>query len=171
MYYFTSDEHMAHRNIIKYCNRPFDSVEEMDTTIIHNHNEMVSKNDVVIHLGDFTLKKQKKEVYEYIQQLNGTHMFLRGSHDRWLNKNHQMIWEKIIEGVFIVACHYAMRVWARSHYNSWHIYGHSHGQLESQGKSHDVGVDNNNFYPVSFDQLKEIMKDKPDNFNKVVWIK
>jgi calcineurin-like phosphoesterase family protein len=60
-----------------------------------------------------------------------------------------------------------MRVWPRSHYNSWQLYGHSHGRLEPVGKQWDVGVDNNNFYPVSFDQLVEIMKNRPDNFNLV----
>ena len=29
----------------------------------------------------------------------------------------------------VVLCHYAMRVWDRSHYGSWHLYGHSHGNL------------------------------------------
>lgn len=166
-YFFTADQHLNHRNIIKYCNRPFDSVEEMDRTIIENHNKVVGVNDIVIHLGDFTLKKTNKEAYKYINQLNGINVFIRGSHDRWLNKNHPMIWEHMVEGQFIVGCHYAMRVWARSHYNSWHIYGHSHGNLPSQGKSYDVGVDCNNFYPVSFDKLKEIMKTKEDNFNLV----
>ncbi|KKL16922.1 hypothetical protein LCGC14_2490690, partial [marine sediment metagenome] len=59
---------------------------------------------------------------------------------------------------FIVVCHYAMRRWERSHYGSWQLYGHSHGRLEPIGLQHDVGVDNNNFYPVSLIELVEIMK-------------
>jgi calcineurin-like phosphoesterase family protein len=60
-----------------------------------------------------------------------------------------------------------MRTWARSHYNSWQLYGHSHGKLEPIGKQWDIGVDNNNYYPVSFDQITEIMKTRPDNPNLI----
>lgn len=52
-----------------------------------------------------------------------------------------------------------------SHFNQWHLYAHSHGTLSPLGKSYDVGVDNNNYMPVSFDQVKEIMKKLPDNEN------
>lgn len=153
--HFISDEHFGHYNIIKYCNRPFKSVEEMDETIIKNHNEIVSKNDIVIHAGDFTLEKKEK-AWEYVNRLNGTHIFLQGSHDYWLkgDNKHKQIWEKTIEGQHIVVCHYSMRVWPRSHYGSWQLYGHSHGNLPPLNNQYDIGVDNNNFYPVSFDKLK-----------------
>jgi hypothetical protein len=57
--------------------------------------------------------------------LNGTNIFLKGSHDYWLKgtKFHE-IWEGRIEKQYVVVCHYAMRTWARSHYNSWQLYGH-----------------------------------------------
>jgi calcineurin-like phosphoesterase family protein len=58
-----------------------------------------------------------------------------------------------------------MAAWPRSHYNSWQLFGHSHGKRWTQGKQHDVGVDNNNYYPVSFDRIVEIMKERPDNPN------
>ena len=79
MYFFISDEHYGHKNIIKYCNRPFNSVEEMDEALIRRHNLLVSTDDIVIHAGDFTLKKKQKADY-YISCLNGKHIFLRGSH-------------------------------------------------------------------------------------------
>jgi len=165
MYYFTSDEHYGHSNIIKYCDRPFKNVEEMNNEIIKRHNEVVKDNDIVIHGGDFTLA-DAEVAKKYIKRLKGNHIFLMGSHDKWL-KDRKYIWKKTIEGQFIFICHYAMRVWERSHYNSWNLFGHSHGKLESQGKQHDIGVDNNNFYPISFYNLRDIMKLKPDNFNLV----
>jgi calcineurin-like phosphoesterase family protein len=168
MYFFTGDEHFFHKNIIRFCNRPYLSVEEMNEAIIQNHNEIVSDNDITIHLGDFTLLKNSPEIFKIIKRLNGKHTFIQGSHDRWLqDKRYQQIWEKKIDEYYVVCCHYAMRVWPRSHYNSWQLYGHSHGNLEPVGKQWDVGVDNNNFYPVSFDSLVEIMKNRPDNFNLV----
>lgn len=164
MYFFTGDEHFGHftnpkRNIIKYCNRPFDTIEEMDKTIISNFNKVVTNKDHTIHVGDLTFKNPE----QYIRQLNGTHTFLRGNHDRWMGKQYHEMWCKTIEGQHVVACHYAMRVWNRSHYGSWQVYGHSHGKLEPIGLQWDVGVDNNNFYPVSFEQLKNIMEEREKN--------
>jgi len=62
-----------------------------------------------------------------------------------------------------------MLVWDKSHFNSWQLFGHSHGMLSlaGLGKQFDVGVDNNDFYPVSFDQLLGIMKERPDNSNYI----
>jgi len=59
-----------------------------------------------------------------------------------------------------------MRVWSRSHYNSWQLFGHSHGTLEPIGKQLDIGVDCHDFNPLSFDQVFKIMKSRPDNPNK-----
>ena len=165
-HWFIADEHYGHTNIIGYTNRPFKSVQEMNEAMISNHNKVVGQEDVVIHAGDFTLK-DKQYAAKIIKRLNGKHIFLKGSHDRWLNKNTNMIWEGMIEKQFVVICHYCLRTWARSHYNTWLLFGHSHGKLEPIGKSWDIGVDNNNFYPVSFEQIKEIMKKRPDNPNIV----
>jgi calcineurin-like phosphoesterase family protein len=156
-YFFTADEHFSHKNIIKYCNRPFQSIEEMNEEIIKRHNEIVSENDVVIHAGDFTLLGPTQ--YElFSNKLNGTKIYLNGSHDRRLKQN--QIWERMIDGKYVVVCHYAMLAWPRSHYGSWQLFGHSHGMLKNynRDKQYDIGVDNNNFYPVSFDKLKEILK-------------
>ena len=165
-YFFTGDEHYQHNNIIEYCGRPFPNINENDEKIISNNNEIVKKDDVVIHAGDFTLANAEI-ANKIISRLNGIHIFLRGSHDRWMNKNFPDIYEKRFNQQIIVVSHYAMLVWPRSHYGSWQLFGHSHGKLNHplMGKQYDVGVDNNNFYPVSFDQIVEIMKDKPDNFN------
>lgn len=167
MYWFTSDEHYGHRNIIEYCDRPFNSVQEMDEILIQNFNSVVSGQDTTIHAGDFTLSKDKELIYrKYINRLNGNHIFLKGSHDYWLPRSRSMqIWEKLIKKHYFVVCHYNMRTWARSHYNSIQLYGHSHGGLAPTGKQHDIGVDNNKFFPLSDNQIIEIMKSRPDNPN------
>ena len=67
----------------------------------------------------------------------------------------------------ITLCHYAMRVWNKSHFDAWHLYGHSHACLGSVGKSLDVGVDNHDFFPWSFDEVKDYMVAQPHNFNWV----
>lgn len=166
MIYFTADEHYGHVKILKYCDRPFDSVEEMDEVMIGRHNSVVGQNDTTIHLGDFCLAKGNREKIhkEYITKLNGKHVFLEGSHDYWAKGwNLRQIHKQVINKQQIICCHYAMRVWPASHYNSWHLYGHSHGRLDGVGKSFDVGVDCFDFYPVSFDQVEVIMRGLPDN--------
>ena len=162
LYFFTADEHYGHANIIRYCNRPFASSEEMDAELIKRHNAVVGPRDTVIHAGDFTLKNAA-EAQKYIYRLNGQHIFIRGSHDYWLDDGAHEIWEGKIEKQYIVVCHYAMRVWPRSHHNSWQLFGHSHGRLEPIGKQWDVGVDTNDFTPVSFGQLFTIMNERPNN--------
>ena len=164
-HFFVADEHYGHSNIIKYCDRPFKNAHEMNKVLVANHNEVVGEGDTTIHVGDFAWTNKKEEAYSIVHKLNGKHIFLRGSHDRWMRNSdfHHEIWEKNINGVYIVACHYAMRTWPRSHWNSIHLFGHSHGKLEGMGRSMDVGVDTNNFYPYSLDEILEIMKTRPDN--------
>jgi calcineurin-like phosphoesterase family protein len=162
--WFTSDEHYGHVNIIKYCNRPFANVHEMNMEIIKRHNSVVTPDDLVIHAGDFTLSRN---MHKYAQHLVGNHVFLRGSHDKWMGGNGHEIWTRCVEEQWVVVCHYAMRVWPKSHYGSWMLYGHSHGNLPPLGKQWDVGVDNNNFFPVSFEEITKIMASLPDNPNLV----
>jgi len=166
MYFFVADEHYGHAKIIIYQNRPFKNVTEMDDTQIGKHNEVVGPDDTTVHAGDICWAKDYKTAQSYIRRLNGNHIFLKGSHDKWLPRNKSIqIWEKYIEKNYLVVCHYAMHLWARSHYNSWHLYGHSHVDMNLPGKRHCISVENTDYYPLSFDQIKEIMKDKPDNPN------
>ena len=166
MIFFTSDEHYNHINqkgsgVIDYCNRPFKDINEMNEELIKRHNEVVRLGDTTYHIGDFAFKgKSYNYSYETLRnRLRGNHIFLNGSHDR----GNPLIDPKIttleikINGQSIFLNHYAQRRWAKSHYGSWHLFGHSHGTLESYGYSFDVGVDTNNFYPYSFDQIKERM--------------
>lgn len=77
-----SDSHFGHANIIKYCNRPFKTTEEMDAIMIKNWNETVSNKDVVIHLGDFALGT-KERCAEIVSKLNGKKILILGNHDNW----------------------------------------------------------------------------------------
>ena len=160
MYWFTSDEHYHHKNIITYCNRPFKDVDEMDETLISNHNSVVKEDDITIHCGDFTLAKSQF-AKNIILRLKGDHIFLTGSHDKWMEKINPFlkitlpgyVLEQKINDTYIVACHYAFRVWPRSHYNSINVHGHSHGELQPIGRQLDVGVDSHNYFPISLTQV------------------
>ncbi len=167
MYFFTADEHYGHTKIIIYQNRPFKDITEHDDTMIANLNSVVTANDTVVHAGDTFWAKDYRTAQNYTRRLKGNHIFLKGSHDKWLPRDKSMqIWEKYFgKDIYLVVCHYAMHAWARSHYNSLHLYGHSHRDLELPGKRHCISVENTNYYPLSFDQVKEIMAGKDDNPN------
>jgi len=181
--WFTADTHFGHTNVIKFCNRPFSSVEDMDDALINNWNSVVKSEDVVYHLGDFTLKNLK-EFKSYCRRLSGNILIVPGGHDhRWIEQSKSSSYVDnlsaicyTIEGTVrlmspllslelnnedsdypsvIVLCHYAMRVWDRSHYGSIHLYGHSHGNLPPIKNTMDVGVDVNNFYPISLEEVLE----------------
>ena len=179
--WFTADWHLGHANIIEYCRRPFADVSVMDNAIIDRHNSVVGDDDDVYMIGDVTLRGIQA-IREYIGRLNGSIKVVPGSHDwGWLTGYRESIKPVSRSGhdlvvlpplysleinvfkqypLVIVLCHYALRVWDRSHYNSLHLYGHSHGilgVLPGTDRSMDVGVDTNNFYPYSLEEIKETL--------------
>ena len=174
--FFTADSHLGHKNVLKHSNRPFATIEEHDQAIVQNWNSVVQPNDIVYFLGDLALCHPTMAL-ETASRLNGRKRWIRGNHDHDpLVKECSRLFEWVKEmcdisipdadanrGVqHIVLNHYAMRVWNRAHYGSWHLYGHSHGNLPDDPKSQsfDVGVDCHNFTPISYAQVKEIMSRK-----------
>ena len=179
--WFTSDHHFGHKNIIEYCNRPFSSVEEMDEELIERWNSVVGMFDLVYHLGDFTLCEGAAR---YFRRLNGTIFVVKGGHDRWWNsyeyssesgRNGRSILKcdpliTIASGLPkpIVLCHYPMYSWDKSHYNSWHLYGHHHRPVQGMGgKSLNVCVDLHDFYPIHLEQVKDHMSRQENNWGFV----
>lgn len=83
--FIISDLHLSHTNIIKYCNRPFKTVEEMNEHIIEKWNSVVSNDDTVCVVGDFYLG-DKDKLKEIVSRLNGTKILMKGNHDRFSTK-------------------------------------------------------------------------------------
>ena len=150
--FFTSDLHLDHKNIIRLSKRPFSSVEEMNEEIIRRHNTIVGENDTVYDLGDRYFGNPKK----YDGRFNGKLIRIKGSHDHDI-KEPRMIVLNLENDISITLCHYAMRSWERSHYATWHLFGHHHGALEPYGLSFDIGVDCWDFYPVSLEMVARKM--------------
>lgn len=161
LFFFTADQHFGHAKILEYESRRFSSVEEMDEELIRRHNSVVRSMDTVIHAGDFASCKTRELAEDkYISRLNGKHVFLYGSHDNWMRSRRAPDIHTVqVNKQLIVVCHYVMRVWPRSHYGSWHVYGHTHGTLAPFALSLDVGVDCHDFYPVSFHRIQELFCD------------
>ena len=173
--FFTSDQHFGHHNIIKFCNRPFKDVEEMNQTMIQRWNEKVGPKDEVYHLGDLGLTKDKEAMKAILDQLNGTIHLIVGNHEgaalqhrkrfHWVKDYYELKVkdETCKNGVQrIILFHYAMRVWRGSYRGNWHLYGHSHGNLPDAADqlAFDVGVDCHDYYPLSYEEVRNIMLQK-----------
>jgi calcineurin-like phosphoesterase family protein len=174
--WFTADHHWGHANIIRFSHRPYADVEEMNERLIENWNNVVGKNDVVYHLGDifFCGPEPAKRI---LDRLNGRIRLVLGNHDKtaqtpllrsgfdWIKEYYEAKVEDpdAPQGQRrIVLCHYAFRVWNKSHHGSWNLYGHSHGSLpdDPHSLSFDVGVDCHHYAPIHYERVKEIMAAK-----------
>ena len=180
--FFISDLHLFHKNILQY--RPFNDIDEMHQNIIEQWNQKVSKKgSVIYHLGDLSFKKgNQDELYEILNQLNGNIICLRGNHDhqkmwnRHTRENNQydgkLLYENFefdyspyreikVNHQLIVLCHYPIASWNKQNYGSWHLHGHSHGNLDlGLDNMMDVGYDplvNRGIQvPISFEEVKGI---------------
>jgi calcineurin-like phosphoesterase family protein len=165
--FFTSDIHFGHSRIIQYCNRPFATVEEMDEAIISNWNETVQQYDHIYILGDVSFSNAER-TNSILQRLNGIKILIYGNHDKVVRNNpevrshfvetHELLERDFkVEGqkaIKIVMCHYAMKVWNKSHHGSLHLFGHSHGSMPDDGsRSLDVGMDCHGMRPISLDDV------------------
>ena len=166
--FFTSDTHFGHKNIIKYSNRPFADIAEMDEAMVKNWNAKVGANDEVWHLGDLAFHKAGA-IRGILSRLNGKIHFVRGNHDEVLPEiadrftTVQDYKELKIDGQKIILCHFPLLTWNKAHRGAWHFHGHCHGSVNhlNVGSTRiDVGVDNFNYTPVSFDELRTLLKDK-----------
>lgn len=143
----------------------------MDEVIINNWNKYIKKNDIVWHLGDFAWRNAA----HYARSVNGRINLILGNHDyKKLNIKDRNIFNSIQDihefkcnNISITLSHFAMRVWNKSHFNSYHLYGHSHGTLPGQGKSFDCGVDTNNYKPYSLYDILSKMESLPNNPNYI----
>lgn len=158
--WFTADLHLGHENIMRYCRRPFSSISEHDEVIITNINTRVHQEDHLYILGDFSFRGQPGIISEYRSKINCRKICLiMGNHDPHthqgfpkpiLTKNFYAIRDLLKIKIYsfgikqdLVLCHYAMRTWDKSHYGSYHCYGHSHYTLpdDPNSLSIDVGID------------------------------
>lgn len=170
--WFTSDLHFWHKNICKYCNRPFNAVEEMNEALVTNWNSVVKDDDVVFILGDLGFCGYEK-LAPYIARLKGKKYLVQGNHDS--DKIVAKLWEAdLIEEYYklttitvegdpeipsqvLTLCHFPMIDWYDKERGAWMVHGHQHqlpGTPSCSVMHWDVGVDKNNLTPISFEQLK-----------------
>ena len=94
--FFTSDLHFGHENVLRFDNRPFETVDEMDDELIKRWNDKVAKGDLVYVLGDLIWKTATNEAVQIIKRLNGQIVLIKGNHDRFL---HNAAAKKALAGI------------------------------------------------------------------------
>lgn len=176
--FFVADTHFGHRNILKYCNRPFSNIEEMNEAIINNWNRVVNEDDVVFHLGDFSVGGAA-EWTSLLDRLNGRIFLVLGNHDmnnvdqgfmkRFEEVSMQMLISVGKQRIYLN--HYPFLCYGGSYRGTWQLYGHLHTSSNPSGKDssrismmfptqYDVGIDNNKYTPVSFEDVEKIIKER-----------
>lgn len=101
MIYLIGDTHFYHKNIIRFCNRPYEDVEEMNRALIANWNSVVGHDDIVYHLGDFGFKASRKWLHGILAALNGTKVLIKGNHDKGTETMYNMGFNVVLEKAVI----------------------------------------------------------------------
>lgn len=180
--FFTSDTHFGHSKIIDYCKRPFSSIEEHDKVLIQNWNNVVGQDDTVFHLGDFAYGNSQF-IANIIKQLNGNIILIKGNHDlRNINPALYNIFSDVVYQArilidkqtvylnhfpFLCFDHGDIDLYKNNY--SIQLFGHVHSGPLTSSKDvsrlnilfptqYDVGVDNNNYTPISWIDVKNKIK-------------
>lgn len=187
--FFTSDTHFQHRAIIDYCNRPFVDEYEMNEKLIENWNNVVPKDGIVFHAGDFAMTSNIEWITRLVNHLNGKIYLCLGNHD-YVNRFQREVISKLfanIDDIFYLTvqdeeverghvnfliCHYPMLFWRRGYFM---LHGHVHSGPKSSASEkvpyhamrYDIGIDNNNYYPLSYYDLKVIFNENIMNLKNI----
>lgn len=168
-----SDTHFGHQNIIRYCNRPFETAKEADEKMIENWNSVVKDGDIVYHLGDVYFGEAGKHA---LPKLNGRKRLIIGNHDngkdQYLQKYFQkiMVWRMFPEfGLLLshIPLHkQSLERWESSidsntgrdmtevAYYLRNVHGHIHDR-ESPSEDHfNVSVEKINYTPINIEELR-----------------
>ena len=142
----------------------------MNRKIIDNWNNIVKANDEVYILGDVTMKGASNANI-VLSQLKGKKYLIKGNHDNFVEQENfnSYIFEWIkdyyeleYENNFFVLFHYPLEEWNKYYRGAYHLHGHQHNNslynfenLKKGLRRYDVGVDANNFKPVSVDEINK----------------
>lgn len=164
--YIWSDLHFSHFNIIKYCNRPFQSAEEMDNVIIENWRKTVKPNDIIFNLGDVAMceMKQGDKLKTLIQSLPGYKVLVLGNHDKrdinyWLDVGFSEVYKyPIIIDQWFILSHDTL--FMNSNIPYINIHGHVHDKSINHKSYVNVSVEVINYTPINLDELEsKIMRE------------
>lgn len=157
-----SDTHFDHANIIRYCSRPFGSVQAMNLTMLYSWNKTVESDDIVYFLGDMSFGRHSRQAWYWLDLLNGRKIFIRGSHDQEIRGDNVL---KIIDMEMIqvdsipfLLVHNTFNPIANG-WDGWIIHGHSHNHVPFlDSKRINVSVEVIGYKPISLYEILERIK-------------
>ena len=192
--FFTGDLHFGHENVLKFDNRPFTTVEEMDAELIRRWNNKVSKGDLVYVLGDMIWKTSNNDAQSLIKSLNGQIILIKGNHDRFLHnakakaalaglKDYDDICVTLKDGTTrrVILSHYFIPMYNGHRYQAIHLHAHSHfteesdyeiefaeqlNQMGCRNQIYNVGCMYWNYEPVTLDEILAHGKTIRPNYGK-----
>lgn len=187
MIFFTSDLHLNHENAIRHTDRPFANVDEMNAGLIRRINERVGVDDELWIIGDFSFNTTQENIRQLRRQINCRNVHLiYGNHDKRVDGTgiFQSAQDyKVLKTEYgpVVLFHYPILDWYAKHYGSIHLHGHIHSRGEYNAANlartgdeqyayghtprrdglgyriYDVGVDANDYRPVSLDEIAALL--------------
>ena len=169
MIYYTADSHIGHANIIRHCDRPFETVEAMDAALVQAWNARVTGNDTIYIIGDLLFRHREPE--QIIRQLHGKKHLIIGNHDsNWMHKvdvnryfhSVNLMLEFSDGRQPVTLCHYPLVSFNHAR-TGFMIHGHIHQKTDAdywpllcaRDNVLNAGVDINHFEPVTFEELLE----------------
>lgn len=155
-----SDTHFGHKNIINYCNRPFEDLDDMSQKLIDNHNKFVGDDDMVIWVGDVAFMGAER-TNEILAQLKGDRILIVGNHDMNKGKVKKMDFKEVhllyaLPGLYppLVFTHFPMENCPPGFIN---VHGHIHNSYDTNSLQHiNVSVEVIEYTPMHWQRLMEI---------------
>lgn len=160
--WITSDTHYGHKNMVKGVSewedksrcRPFNTIDEMNETLVTNINNVVKEDDILFHLGDWSLGgKQNVELFRKQLYVKEIHL-IPGNHNAYISRNIKYyeqffyilpdIYNVTIDKQFIVMCHFPLASWEHCSHGSFMLHGHIHSTNLTKhrlGRILDIGID------------------------------
>ena len=161
-YFITSDTHFGHNAIIPHCKRPFLSVEQMDFMLIRNWNFVVSKKDIVYHLGDFCWINKRDTLLHIRKQLNGRIILIKGNHDTASKKVYQEVFDEYYPNPVIlgntILSHKPMPAPAPYKNIHGHVHNIGHEDILVTERHINVCVEVTNYRPVELSKYETVLK-------------
>lgn len=186
--YFSSDQHFGHKNVLRFCQRPYETTKEMGKALIDNWNSKVTNNDIIFVLGDFFWFHGRHEIKKVVDKLNGKTIYIvPGNHCK--RTAYELCDERVqllddISALYIrevgkpqvkyevYVSHMPLMTWPHRERGSYNFFGHIHSGPRSlsqvdqdlpfhKGLQYDIGVDNNEYTPIELEEIINILKKEP----------
>lgn len=157
--FFIGDTHFGHKNIIVFdatkVARAFSNIEEHDTELVRRWNGVVSKGDIVWHLGDLALNSRSVAI---AGELNGVKRLVMGNHDHYPTAEYLKYFVKVYGAATlkgdIILTHIPVHPMQLSRFK-FNVHGHLHTHQLEDRRYINVSAEQINLTPISYDELRK----------------